>query len=159
FLAVVAVATCLKIRLPLSAAARTSTVWPPSAVPLYVPSQPSTVAARPCRTVIVARRRRTLRGWHLVGFFARLCRPWQRMRRTTFENAIAVTVGIPIFIANACGAEMPWAPPPSTALFSAVHRTAWSPTPPTGTWATLPLYQCDRAPSVEHEIPSTPDGP
>src|SRR5262249_8929996 len=88
----------------------------------------------------------------------RLCVRWQRMRRTSFENAIAVTVGIPIFIANACGAETPWAPPPSTALFSAVHRTAWSPTPPTGTWATLPLYQCDRASSVEHEIPSTPDG-
>ncbi len=50
-------------------------------------------------------------------------------------------------------------PLPSTALFSEKHCTWWVPIPDTATWAVLAAYHCAGAPSSEHEIPATPDGP
>jgi len=40
-----------------------------------------------------------------------------------FENAIADTVGTPIFIADVSTADLPCVPVPSTALFSDTQRT------------------------------------
>jgi hypothetical protein len=43
---------------------------------------------------------------------------WQRSTLTMVENAIALIVGTPIFIEKDPGAEVPWTPFPSAALFS-----------------------------------------
>src|SRR5450755_3133958 len=84
---------------------------------------------------------------------------WQRSLLTTLENATTATVGSPIRTEYVAGAELPGTPVLSTALFSAVHCTWWVPTPDTAIWAVLAAYHCEGAPSSEHEIPATPDGP
>ncbi len=83
----------------------------------------------------------------------------QRSRSAIRENAIAVTVGTPIWTVNdAIGGE-PRLPSLASALFSEKQLTTWAPTPSTATLAVAPSKNAPGPPSTAHQSPYTPDGP
>ena len=106
-----------------------------------------------------SRRPRTRTLTHRAGMCTRSVTRWQRSLLTTLENATTATVGSPIFIENDWVADAPWTPFESTALFSEKHCTECWPMPATAICAVLAANHCGGAPSSEHEIPATPDGP
>ncbi len=86
-------------------------------------------------------------------------RTWWQCNPTSFEKLIALTVGAPIFSANDAVGELARAPLASSALFDAVQLTVCWPIPLTGTRALAPGSDCDGAPSTEHAMALTPEGP